>query len=204
MGKSGNLDKYAKLFHEKMSQTDPLLQAVLTGHLIIETALDNILAVVFFHPEHVFREAKLSFAQKVHVVRAYGLRKDNNSMWDIILMVNTMRNELAHNLESDKKDARLKKLRDLFVAEVTDEMRRTFEKEWKSLEEMPDPVIAVWSCSLCTGFLSGFEEDVTSLRGIIDALDQGMNPDRARVQPKTVAEAKAKRKKGDHPERAAE
>lgn len=204
MGKSGHLDKYANLFHERMSQTDPLLQAVLMGHLIIETALDNILAVVFFHPEHVFREAKLSFAQKVHVVRAYGLRKNDNSMWDMILTLNTVRNELAHNLEGDRKDARLKKLRDLFVAEATDEMRRTLEKAGKSLEEMPDPVIAVWSCSLCIGFLSSFEEDVTSLRGILDKLDEGMNPDRERVRPKTVAEAKAKQQKGGHPERATE
>lgn len=204
MGKSGHLDKYAKLFHEKMSQTDPMLQAVLTGHLIIETALDNILAVVFFHPEHVFREAKLSFAQKVHIVRAYGLRKHDNSMWDMILTVNTVRNELAHNLEGEKKAARLKKLRDVFVAEATGEMRRTLEKEWKSLEYIPDPVIAMWSCSLCTGFLGSFEEDVTSLRGILDALDEGMNPDRERVRPKTLAEAKAKQKKDGQPERAAD
>jgi len=204
MAKSGHLDKYAQLFHDKMSQTDPLLQAILVGHLIIETALDNILAVVFFHPEHVFREAKLSFAQKVHVVRAYGLRKDDNSMWNMILTVNTLRNELAHNLEGEKKDARLQKLRDLFVAEATDEMRRSLEKDGKSLEEMPNPVIAVLSCSLCTGFLSSYEEDVTSLRGILDAIDEGMNPDHERVRPKTVAEAKAKPKRGGQPERAAD
>ncbi|MCO5160079.1 MAG: hypothetical protein M9939_03015 [Mesorhizobium sp.] len=203
MRKSSHLDKYAKLFQENMSHTEPLLQAVLTGHLIIESALDNILAVIFFHPEHIFREARLTFVQKVHVVRSYGLRKHENSMWDMILAVNSVRNELAHHLESDKKVARLQKLRENFVAEATEEMRRTLEKKWKSLEELPDPIIAVWSCSLCTGFLSSFEEDVISLRGILDALDEGMNPDRERVRPKTVAEAKAKPKKEGRPEKAA-
>lgn len=203
MGKSGHINKYAAVFDEKMSHADPLLQAVLTGHLIIESALDNILAVVFFHPEHIFREARLTFVQKVHVVRAYGLRKDGNSMWDMILAVNSVRNELAHNLEGDKKDARLQRLREMFVAEAPEEMRTSLEKEWNSLEELPDTIIAVWSCALCTGFLSSFEEDVTALRGILDALDKDMNPDRGRVRPKTVAEAKTKLKKEGRPERAA-
>lgn len=195
MKKLSHFDKYAVLFHEKMGQTDPLLQAVLTGHLIIETALDNILAVVFFHPEHLFKEARLSFSQKVQVVRAYGLRKDNNSMWDLILTVNSVRNEIAHNLAGERRDARLLQLRSLFMTEASGEMRAMLEKDWKGLKDVPDPVIVVWACSLCTGFLGEFEADVSSLRNIIDALDEGMNPDRERVARKTPEQAKAKAKK---------
>ena len=141
MKNTGHLDKYAALFDEKMAQTDPLLQAVLTGHLIIETALDNILALVFFHPEHVFKEARLSFSQKVHVVRAYGLRKHDNSIWDLILAVNSVRNEIAHNLAGEKRDARRQQLRSLLMAEASGEMQAALEKDWKRLKDVPDPVI---------------------------------------------------------------
>jgi hypothetical protein len=192
---TSHLDKYAALFHEKMGQIDPLLQAVLTGHLIIETALDNILTVIFFHPEQVFKEARLSFSQKVHVVRAYGLRKDDNSIWDLMLSVNSVRNEIAHNLAGEKRDARLQQLRSLFMAEASGEMQATLEKEWKRLMDVPDSVIVVWACSLCTGFLGEFEADVSSLRNMIGALDESMNPDRERVARKTPEEAKAKTKK---------
>lgn len=194
--KSSHLDKYAALFNEKMGQPDPLLQAVLTGHLIIETALENILALVFFHPEHVFKEARLSFSQKVHIVRAYGLRKDDNSFWDLILAVNSVRNEIAHNLAGEKRDARLQQLRSLFIAEASGEMQATLEKDWKRLKDVPDPTIVVWACSLCTGFLGEFEADISSLRSMIDALDQSMNPDRERVARKTPVEAKSKAKRG--------
>lgn len=195
MKKASHLDKYAALFHEKMGQIDPLLQAVLTGHLIIETALDNILTIVFFHPEHVFKEARLGFSQKVQVVRAYGLRKDDNSIWDLVLAVNSVRNEIAHNLAGEKRDARLQQLRSLFMAEASGEMQTALEVEWKRLKDVPDQVIVVWACSLCTGFLGEFEADVSSLRNIIDALDDNINPDRERVARKTPEEAKARMKK---------
>ncbi len=111
-----------------MGQVDPLLQAVLTGPLIIETTLDNILTLVFFHPEHVFKEARLGLSQKVHVVRAYGLRKDDNSIWDLILAVNSVRNEIAHNLAGEKRNARLQQLRSLFMAEASGEMQAALEE----------------------------------------------------------------------------
>lgn len=195
MKKASHLDKYAALFHEKMAQLDPLLQAVLTGHLIIETALDNILTEVFFHPEHVFKEARLGFSQKVHVVRAYGLRKDDNSIWDLVLAVNSVRNEIAHNLAGEKRDARLQQLRSLFMAEASGEMKAALEREWKRLKDVPDQIIVVLACSLCTGFLGAFEADVSSLRNMIDALDESINPDRERVARKTPEQAKAKMKK---------
>jgi hypothetical protein len=52
--KSGpDLAKYAKLFDKHMSKVDELTLAVLKGHLIIEGALDDILATIFFYPGHV-------------------------------------------------------------------------------------------------------------------------------------------------------
>lgn len=200
MNKASHLDKYAALFHEKMAQPDPLLQATLTGHLIIETALDNIITEIFFHPEHVFKEARLGFAQKVHVVRAYCLRKDSNSIWDLALAVNSVRNEIAHNLAGEKRNARLQHLRSLFMAEASGEMQAALEREWKRLTDVPDQVIVVWACSLCAGFLGEFEADVTFLRDMIDSLDESTNLDRERVARKTPEQAKAKMKraaKGD-------
>lgn len=56
--------------------------------------------------------------------------------------------------------------------------------------------VAGGDCSLCTGFLGEFEADISSLRSMIDALDQPMNLNRERVARKTPVEAKFRAKRG--------
>jgi hypothetical protein len=189
---NGTLERYAKLLQKEMGENDPLQQVVLKGHLVIEAALDNIIATVFFHPEYIFR-ARIGFAQKVALARAYGLRKSDNSMWTLILSVNETRNEVAHNLAGEKRYNKLGQLRRIFMSEVTDEMRARFEKDGIKVDEADDQIIVALACYLCTGFLSSYEDDVIALRGFIDTLDHGMNPERERVPPKTAAEAKRKK-----------
>lgn len=186
-----HLSKYAKMFEKEMSEIDPLQQVILKGHLIIEAALDNIISIIFFHPEHVLK-GRFTFSQKIQLARAYGLRKDTNSIWNLILSVNEVRNEVAHNLAGEKRDRKLKQLHRLFIAEATAEMREALEKHGAKLEEMSEEVIVAHSCFLCTGFLGTYEEDISVLRGIIDTIDHGMNPDLQRVPRKSPEDARKK------------
>src|SRR5690348_1381835 len=90
--------KYLDALNEEMGSVDALAQVILKGHLVIEGALDNILTLMLFHAEHL-RDARLSFVQKVHVTRGYALRKNTNSIWYLILEINSLRNNIAHRLE---------------------------------------------------------------------------------------------------------
>lgn len=191
VAESNYLDKYVTMFEKEMGEVDPLQQVVLKGHLIIEAAIDNILSIIFFHPEHVFK-GRFTFMQKVQMARAYGLRKDKNTIWNLILSINEVRNEVAHNLAGDKRDKKLKQLRRLLLIEATKEMRASFETDDRKFEDMPDEVVVTYSCSLCTGFLGAFEADIAALRSAVDALDRGRNPDQERISRKTPEEARRK------------
>ena len=184
-------EKYDKIFQKQMSEDDPLQQVLLKGHLIIEAALDNILTIIFFHPEHVLK-GSFTFFQKVQLVRAYAIRKDNNSIWRLILSVNAVRNEVAHNLAGERRDKKLKQLRRLFISEMTEEMRASFEKDWGKPETLPDVGVVSMSCGMCTGFLGAFESDIASLRQYVDRLDSALNPDEERIARKSPEEARKK------------
>jgi hypothetical protein len=95
--------EYLEQFSAYMGDVDELAQVILKGHLIIEGVLDNILELVFFHPEHL-ANARLSFNQKVNLARAYCLRKNQLSMWRLVTMINTIRNQIAHSLHHPKRD----------------------------------------------------------------------------------------------------
>ncbi|MDX0753945.1 hypothetical protein [Sinorhizobium medicae] len=194
MSSIGTLERYAELFRKELSEHDPLQQVVLKGHLVIEAALDNIIATVFFHPEYVFR-ARIGFAQKVALARAYGLRKADNSMWNLILSINEARNEVAHNLAGERRSNKLEQLRRIFMSEVTDEMQEKFMGDGIDVDKADDQTIVALACFLCAGFLGSYEDDVATLRRFIDTLDHGINPERERVPVNTPQEAKAKPKK---------
>lgn len=192
MAESNTLDKYAKMFEKEMANIDPLQQVLLKGHLIIEAALDSILSIIFFHPEHIFR-GRFTFVQKVQIARAFGLRKDMNTIWNVILSINEVRNEVAHNLAGDNRETKLKQLRRLFEAEVTDQMRASLEKGGMQIDNLPNEILVAHSCILCTGFLGAYEDDISALRLIIDSLDHGLNPDEERVLRKSPGEARSKK-----------
>ncbi len=194
MSRIKTIEKYADLFRKELSEHDPLQQVVLKGHLVIEAALDNIITTIFFHPEYVFR-ARIGFAQKVALARAYGLRKAGNSMWNLILSINEARNEVAHNLAGERRSNKLDQLRRIFLSEVTDEMREKFMSDGINVDKADGQTIVALACFLCAGFLSSYEDDVATLRSFIETLDHGINPERERIPVKTPQEAKAKPKK---------
>lgn len=192
MDQSNNLHKYVNMFNQQMQEPDQLQNVLLKGHLIIEAAIDNIIANIFFHPDHLFK-GRFAFMQKVQIARSYALRKDENTIWKLILSVNEVRNEVAHNLAGDKRDKKLKLLRRLFISEATVEMRTNLEKDFGKLENLSDEQVVTFSCAMCTGFLGKYEDDIIALRGMIDGLDIILNPDQIRVDRKTPEQARAKK-----------
>jgi len=173
-----HLVKYQKLFDEHLKFVDKFGQAVLNGHLIIESALDNILDLIFFHTEHV-RDARLGFNQKVQLARAIALRKNKLAPWTLILSVNAVRNEISHNLEGEKRTKKAEQLRRLYLNGISENKRERFK-------DAGDEVIAYFACLECVGFLGTLEHDTRALRGHVDALDAMLNPEAERIRPKST------------------
>lgn len=149
----GHLEKYHQEFLKHFGEVDELALIVLKSHLIIEAALDNLMALIFFHPHHV-HDGRFSFVHKVQMARAYCLRKNQNAIWGQILAINALRNEVAHSLEGDNRAQRLQKVRGTYLAGADANLK-------KAHQEASDNEIVLFACAECVGFLAEFEKDVS-------------------------------------------
>ena len=179
-----HLEKYLADFEKHFAGVDELDMVVLKGHLLIEAALDNVITAIFFHPEYI-SNGRFGFGQKVQIGRGYCFRKDKLPMWNVMLAVNNIRNEIAHNLEGSKKQNKLNQLRRLLIA---DENNKTIAH---AFEVIDDSDIIRLACQLCVGFLAAFELDLQSLRKMHDAVTDSQAETAEMIQPsKPVSNAK--------------
>lgn len=89
----------------------------LKSHLIMESAIDNIIRLIFFWP-NIILDARINFFQKVEIVRAYSLREDEMSIWRLMHAIAELRNDVAHNLEPKRRQPRMDRVRRLYLSEV--------------------------------------------------------------------------------------
>jgi hypothetical protein len=96
-------------YDEHMPDTDDLSLIVLKGHLLVEEMLLELSRVLL--PNSAFLdEANLRFHQLAHIVRAAEPTKSQDNCWKLIFALNSLRNELVHNLEPPKLETRLQVL----------------------------------------------------------------------------------------------
>jgi hypothetical protein len=79
---------------------------VLKSHLLIELFLNSFIEKSLPYPQAVF-EARLSFWQTLHLVKALHPKNDYEWLWDLIARLNRLRNELAHNIEPENFDTKI-------------------------------------------------------------------------------------------------
>ncbi len=92
-----------KYFMKYLPQTDDVIVIVLKGHLIVEEILNEILKSHCQNYASIY-EANLSFYQKAHVAKAL-LSGFDEFVFPAIFLLNRLRNDLAHNLDSRKRDS---------------------------------------------------------------------------------------------------
>ncbi len=159
----------AKL-EEHLRYVDESALVILKGHLVIEEALNEIIRTFVFHSEQL-EGARISYAQKVALARSMSLDEHNNEMWQLVLAVNSLRNELAHALTSPKRVTKTKALIDLHK-----KLRGSTTVADGS--EVPEHVLLSFAVTYALGFLSGFIEEVRRFRSMLDGMDKFVNPHR--------------------------
>ena len=166
------LEQLAKEFQEHLGQIDELTLVVLKGHLLIEESLDKIISTFVFHPE-MLEPARLSFAQRVAIARAISLDEHENSMWELVLAINTLRNDLAHNLRSPRRVQRTER-----VFSLLDHESRNAEGPSPQLPAGPEHGRMAVAIALSLGFLSSFQAEVERFKDLVSTLDGAVNPHR--------------------------
>jgi len=158
-------------FREHLQYVDDVMILILKGHLLIEESIDSILARFVFHAD--FLDAvSLRFPQKINLTRAFSLDEHANEMWELALAINTLRNELAHSLRTEKREKKTKTLREVYfrlVSDSPDQMRDP---------KLPDQMVIYWSIALLLGFLDGFQAEADRFREVVDDMDRLLNPHR--------------------------
>jgi hypothetical protein len=150
---------------------DETVLVVLKGHLLIEEQLDDIIRRFLFHPVYL-DSARLSFSQKLHIARSMSLDEHSNSMWEIALKLNSLRNDFAHLLDANKRNLKTRALIDAYFKEANEDGHLALVRDQK------EHVVLSFAVSYFMGFLSSFKAEVTRFRKIIDGIDSIVNPHR--------------------------
>ncbi len=161
-------NKKAEEFIKSVSEEDDFLHFLLKGHLFLEEGLERILEQYVFHKEHL-NAAELSFSKKMALCRAFCLRKNNLGIWTLLAAINTLRNEVVHNLSLDQRQKKFQKVKNLYYQEAIG------FKFLKDIKKMKDEKIIVMACAHCAGFLAKFEEDSKEYRKLIHLMDRTIN-----------------------------
>ncbi len=94
-------------YDRHMPETDDLTLIVLKGHLLIEEQLVDLASRALPHAQYL---PELKFYTRACVVRAAVPHKSNNVCWELILKLNKVRNDFAHDLEPPKFQDHLREL----------------------------------------------------------------------------------------------
>ena len=144
---------------DELGQVDPSVQAILTGHLLVEELLTSLLEKLVTDQVSLQR-ADLRFFQRVQLVRALG-PEDNAyspSAWTLINKLNELRNALAHTLDRERRS------------------RKTTEflAQYRSIEPNPSTLSAydsaeasdklLFAVAACLGFLASVSDEIDDNR----------------------------------------
>jgi hypothetical protein len=95
------LSHWEEISRKHFPESEDLSLVVAKTHLILEQHLTALIAHYCPRPRFL-PDARLKFSQKLYLVRALVLMPINDEIWAALKLLNTIRNDLAHNLEPPK------------------------------------------------------------------------------------------------------
>jgi hypothetical protein len=110
-------------FDRLLPETDSLTLLVLNGHLLIEEQLLAMVRSAVPHPE-ALDEANLRFTQLMYLAKALYYEESTRPIWEAIHALNALRNRLAHRLEPDDLESRVRTFVETLVLTVPGGLKR--------------------------------------------------------------------------------
>ncbi|WP_339911462.1 hypothetical protein [Symmachiella dynata] len=131
-------------FIDFVEHGDKLTVVTLKGHLAIEELLSRILNSITGH-QALISDARLSFHQKRLLVQAHSGVRSSDASWQIIQILNTLRNEIGHKLQAERSSDLIDRIRHLLR-----------NRDSQSYLLIPNPNDDVELISHVVSFLIGF------------------------------------------------
>jgi hypothetical protein len=153
------LQKALKEYKERAKKMDALTLAVIKGHLLVEQAMDELIAASVFHPEFL-RESRLQFRHKICLCQSMGLNEQNEKMWPLLMQANVLRNAIAHGKSADNIKSAAGSVRSMYAS--------VLGAQAKDLNTQLDDQVVADALFHCSGFLTAVAEDAKARRKIID------------------------------------
>jgi hypothetical protein len=142
------LEESRKKMVERVERMNALTIAVLRSHLLAEQCMND-----FMLASGVKRKwlKKATFDEKLQKCKSVAARERDDPLWDVLKSCNTLRNTIAHTLDADKIDQRMKDLKDTYLAVLT-------PQQAEGLAGESDDYIAQSACVLCAGFVASLAD----------------------------------------------
>ena len=96
-------------YQEFVNNGDEFALLILKGHLAIEELLTTIVQSIVGDNEEI-KDARLSFHQKRVLAKAGAGKRTRDPVWKILETLNSLRNDIGHNLEPVKSSALIDKI----------------------------------------------------------------------------------------------
>ncbi len=122
-----HLSNWRELSKKYFPDSPDLTLVVLKGHLIIEQQITALICHYCPSP-HYIAEARLSLSQKVSLARALLVIPVPAQLWDVLRVINSLRNDLAHNLEPPKLERHVASARAI-AQQIADEKALSSQRQ---------------------------------------------------------------------------
>jgi hypothetical protein len=129
-------------------KSDQLVTNTLSGHLVMEELMTEIIGKFFWTDEFV-DDLRLSFHQKMLLCRSISKDNRDERMWVLISKINKLRNDIAHYLDQKRRVKTVNEIRSTFS------IGDTFNEE-----DHADLVLAV--IGYCMGMLKALSDQAAS------------------------------------------
>jgi hypothetical protein len=149
-------------FLAHMPQGDDFILIVLKGHLLIEQMLEEIIRTIVAHGDMI-EDVRMSFELKAKLAQAMCWGQHKNPFWNFIFSLNTLRNDLAHTLGSEKTDQKLGRVIASHEATLTDDEKAELA-EAQTSDRLKHAVIQTM------GFLRSYSTDAHMYRHRTDGM----------------------------------
>jgi hypothetical protein len=123
-----------ELSRKHLLKVDEFTTVVVKGHLVLEQYLMRMISVYCRLPKYL-EEARLSFWQKIQLAKGFIFFPIEPDLWRAIELMNSIRNDVAHNLESPKLAGHIAEVRKLRCCSPTSkEIREALKTDRGAVE----------------------------------------------------------------------